>query len=53
MLRLETLGVMVRENERIRSITINDEEHKIAQFADKTQMMSEGIVNFSNKALVQ
>ena len=30
---------MVRENEVIRGIIINDYEHKIAQFADDTQMM--------------
>ena len=36
---------MVRENELITGITINDDEHKIAQFADDTQMMSEGDVN--------
>ena len=36
---------MVGENEVIRGIAINDDEHKIAQFADDTQMISEGDVN--------
>ena len=39
------MDIMVRESEVIRGITINDDEHKIAQFADDTQMMSEGDVN--------
>jgi len=33
---------MIRENRLIKGININDEEHKIAQFSDDTQMMSEG-----------
>jgi hypothetical protein len=45
LLCVEILGIMVRENEVIRGITINDEEHKIVQFADDTQMMSEGDAN--------
>ena len=42
LLRVEILGIMIRENRLIKGININDEEHKIAQFADDTQMMSEG-----------
>jgi len=33
---------MIRENRLITGININDEEHKIAQFADDTQMIPEG-----------
>ena len=33
---------MSRENRLIKGININDEEHRSAQFADDTQMMSEG-----------
>ena len=43
MLCLDIIGIMVKENELIRCITINDDEYKIAQFADDTQMMSEGV----------
>ena len=42
LLRVEILGIMIRENRLIKGININDEEHKVAQFADDTQMMSEG-----------
>ena len=33
---------MIRENKLIKGITTDDEEHKIAQFSDDTQMISEG-----------
>ena len=33
---------MIRENQLIRGINNNGTEHKIAQFADDTQMMTEG-----------
>ena len=33
---------MIWENRLIKRININDKEHKTAQFADDTQMMSEG-----------
>ena len=33
---------MIRENRLINEININDKEQKISQFADYTQMMSEG-----------
>ena len=39
---MEILGIMIRENRLIKGININDEEQKIARFADHTQMMSEG-----------
>ena len=39
---MEIIGIMIRENRLIKGININDEEHKSAQFADDTQMMSEG-----------
>ena len=42
LLRAEILGIMIRESRLIKGININDEEHKIAQFADDTQMMSGG-----------
>ena len=42
LLCAEILGIMIRENKRIKGITVNDDEHKIAQFADDTQIMSEG-----------
>ena len=38
---MEIQGIVGRENELIRGITINDDEHNIAQFIDDTQMMSE------------
>ena len=38
---VEILDNMIRENRLIKGININDEEHKIAQFADDTQTMSE------------
>ena len=42
LLRAEILGIMIRESRLIKGININDEEHKTAQFADDTQMMSGG-----------
>ena len=42
LLCVEILGIMIRENRLIKGIHINDEEQKIVQFADDTQMMSEG-----------
>ena len=49
---VEILGIMSRENRLIKGININDEEHKIAQFADNTQMMSEGDAISLSKVLV-
>ena len=42
LLCVEILGIMIRENRLINEININDKEQKISQFADYTQMMSEG-----------
>ena len=39
---MEIIGIMIRENRLIKGINISDEEHRSAQFADDTQMMSEG-----------
>ena len=36
LLCVEILGIMIRENKLIKGITTDDEEHKIAQFADDT-----------------
>ena len=38
---VEILDNIIRENRLIKGININDEEHKIAQFADDTQTVSE------------
>ena len=38
LLRVEILGIIVRENELTNGITFNDDEHKIAQFADDTRL---------------
>ena len=42
LLYVEILDIMIRENRLIKGINIYDEEHKISQFADDTQTMSEG-----------
>ena len=42
ILCVEIMAIMIRENDRIKGVTINNIEHKIAQFADDTQMLSEG-----------
>ena len=42
LLCAEILGSMIRENKIIKGIVINNEEHKISQFADDTQMLTEG-----------
>ena len=42
ILCVEILGTMIRENNSIKGIKINNDEHKIVQFADDTQMMTEG-----------
>ena len=36
LLYMEIIGIMIRENKLIKGITTDDEEHKIAQFADDT-----------------
>ena len=51
LLCVEILGIIVRKNELIKGITINDDEHKIAQFADDTQMVSEGGVHFLEQSI--
>ena len=42
ILCVEVLGIMIRENILIKGIMINNVEHKITQFADDTQMTTEG-----------
>jgi hypothetical protein len=42
ILAVEILGIMIRENENIKGICINDREHKISQYADDTEVLLEG-----------
>ena len=42
IMSVEILAIMIRENELIKGIKINETEHKIAQFADDTQLFNEG-----------
>ena len=42
ILCVEILAIMVRENEDIRGITINNIEHKLSQYADDTEFILEG-----------
>jgi hypothetical protein len=42
ILCVEICGIMIRENQLIKGISIDSVEHKILQFADDTQMMTQG-----------
>ena len=42
VLSVEILAIMIRESEDIKGIAINEEEHKISQFADDTALMNTG-----------
>lgn len=42
LLCAEILGTMIRENKEIKGITIQDEECKITQYADDTQIYLKG-----------
>ena len=64
ILCVEIMGLMIRENKNIKGININNELHKITQFADDTQTVSEGdslsfeetiktVVTFGNKSGLQ
>ena len=42
ILSVEILAIMIRENVNIKGVDINGTEHKIAQFADDTQLIKRG-----------
>lgn len=42
LLCAEVLGQMIRKNENIKGIIINDKEYKISQYADDTQILLDG-----------
>ena len=39
---VEIMGIMLRQNERIKGITINDNEYKLTQYADDSEILLEG-----------
>jgi exonuclease III len=39
---VEVLGIMTRENAEIKGIVINQEEHKLSQYADDTEFLLDG-----------
>ena len=50
ILCVEILAIMIREDSDITGIGINKVEHKISQFADDTQLMSNGEKNSFEKS---
>ena len=48
---MEILATMIRENDGIKEICINDVEHKISLFADDTQLMNNGDKMLFEKSL--
>lgn len=47
----EILGKMIRKNEDIKGITINNKEYKLSQYADDTQIFLDGSENALNTTL--
>ena len=47
----EILGKMIRKNEDIKGIVINNKEYKLSQYADDTQIFLDGSKNTLNTAL--
>ena len=45
----EMLGKMIRKNEDIKGIVINNKEFKLSQYADDTQIFLDGSENTLNK----
>lgn len=45
ILCVEVLGLMIRKNDNIRGIRINDSETKLSQYADDTQIFLDGSEN--------
>ena len=47
----EILGIMIRQNEKIKGITLNGIEHTIGQYADDTELFIDGSETSLNEAI--